>query len=220
MRKIGIFLALLVWFVDAGAQSTRYVTDSLRLEVRTGPSTGYRITRMLESGTAVTVLEESEGYSRVRAPGGSQGWILTRYLMDQPSARNQVASAKAELEKVSTENAELRAALETALSTGDETENARNKLEQDFARVSKELDEIRRTAAATLTIEQQNRELQANVINLERELQLAQQENMSLSDRSDRDWFVTGAGVLLGGMILGLILPRMRWKRRRGWGEI
>jgi SH3 domain protein len=175
---------------------------------------------MLESGTAVTVLEESEGYSRVRAPGGSQGWILTRYLMDQPSARNQVASAKAELEKVSTENAELRAALETALSTGDETENARNKLEQDFARVSKELDEIRRTAAATLTIEQQNRELQANVINLERELQLAQQENMSLSDRSDRDWFVTGAGVLLGGMILGLILPRMRWKRRRGWGEI
>ena len=85
---------------------------------------------------------------------------------------------------------------------------------------SKELAQIRRTAASTLSIEEQNQELQIKVVNLERELQLSQQENMSLSDNSDRDWFITGAGVLIGGMILGLIIPRMRWKKRRGWGEL
>ncbi len=212
--------AAVIWSGGVQAQTTRYVTDSLRLEARTGPSTGYRIVRMLESGTPVTVLEEADGYSRIRAPEGAEAWILTRYLMDEPSARNQLAAAREELETVKAENAELRSAMDTARSQGAQTESARSKLEQDYARVSKELSEIRRTAAATLAIEQQNQELQTKVVNLERELQLAQQENMSLSDRGDRDWFVTGAAVLFGGIVLGLILPRLRWKRRRGWSEL
>lgn len=225
MRRIWLPLAALVWAAvlcagSAQAQTTRYVTDSLPLEARSGPSTGYRIISMLESGTPVTVLEQAGGYSRIRTPEGTVAWILTRYLMDEPSARNQLAAAQEELEAVKAENAELRSALDTARSQGTQTEADRNKVEEDLARVSKELAEIRRTAAATLAIEQQNQELQTQVVKLERELQLAQQENMSLSDRGDRDWFVTGAAVLFGGIVLGLILPRLRGRRRRGWSEL
>jgi len=220
MTRAWILLAALLWAASTHAQTSRYVTDSLRLEVRTGPSTGHRIIRMLESGTPVTVLEDSEGYSRIRAAGGADGWILSRYLMDQPAARNQLAASQAELERIKAEYSELRSALGGARNAGGQTESSGDRLELDYARVSRELADIRRTAAATLAIDQQNRELQVKVVNLERELQLAQQENLSLSDRSDRDWFITGAAVLLGGIVLGLILPRMRWKRRRGWGEI
>ena len=221
MNKPLLFCILMMTATLAHAQSVRYVTDQLRLEARTGPSTSHRITRMLESGTQVTVLEESEGYSRIQLGNDTDAWILTRYLSPEPSARDQVAKAKTESQATLEENAQMKAALEEARSTGSKTQQDRIKLDRDNKRLSKELAQIRRTAASTLSIEQHNQELQIKVVNLERELQIAQQENMSLSDNSDRDWFVTGAGVLFGGIILGLTIPRMRWKKKsRGWGEL
>jgi len=215
-----LVLLVMILSAPASAQTVRYVTDSLKLEARTGPSTSNRIVRMLESGTPVTVLESKDGYSRIQLGGGSDGWILSRYLMNEPSARNALAAAQTSLEKVSTENEQLKAQLTEALSTGQSTEQARDQLEQRSSSLAEELEEIRRTAAATLSINQQNQELQERVVNLERDLQLAQQENQAMSDSEERDWFVTGAGVLFGGMILGLIIPRLRWKKRRGWGEL
>ena len=55
---------------------------------------------------------------------------------------------------------------------------------------------------------------------MQRELQIVQQENQSLADRSNRDWFLLGAGVLVSGVLVGLILPRLRVQRRSRWGEL
>ncbi len=220
MKKYALIVLLLLLGALAQAQTTRYVTDQLRLEARTGPGTGFRIVRMLESGTKVTVVEEKDGYSRIQFGNGSAAWILSRYLNNEPSARNQVASAKSELTTALEENAQLKATLSESQSKGSATEKARGELNQTNRRLTKELTQIRRTAASTLAIEQENQELQVKVVNLERDLQLAQQENMSLSDNSDRDWFVAGSLVLFGGMLLGVLIPRVRWKKRRGWGEL
>jgi len=175
---------------------------------------------MLESGTEVTVLEESQGYSRVRVPAGEEGWILSRYLMEEPAARSQLEGTVAAYERVRKENETLSTELAQVRNQGQSVATARNTLQQQKQRLTAELAEIRRAAASTLAIEQRNQELQVKVVEMERDLQLSRQENATLSDRRDRDWFVAGAGVLLGGMVLGLVLPRMRWKRRRGWSEI
>lgn len=34
---------------------------------------------------------------------------------------------------------------------------------------------------------------------------------------SSRDWFFAGAGVLLAGILVGLIAPRLRRRRRSSW---
>lgn len=214
-----ILLALVLAF-PTSAQTVRYVTDSLKLEARTGPTTSNRIVRMIASGTPVTVLENKDGYSRIQLAGGTEAWILTRYLMDEPSARNALAAARSSLETITKENEQLKSQLAEALSVGQSSQQARDQLEERSTNLAEELKNIRRTAAATLSINRQNQELQERVVNLERDLQLAQQENQAMSDGEERDWFVAGAGVLFGGMILGLIIPRLRWKKRRGWGEL
>lgn len=214
-----ILLALVLAF-PTSAQTVRYVTDSLKLEARTGPTTSNRIVRMIASGTPVTVLENKDGYSRIQLAGGTEAWILTRYLMDEPSARNALAAARSSLETITKENEQLKSQLAEALSVGQSTQQARDQLEERSTNLAEELEDIRRTAAATLSINRQNQELQERVVNIERDLQLAQQENQAMSDSEERDWFVAGAGVLFGGMILGLIIPRLRWKKRRGWGEL
>jgi len=41
--------------------------------------------------------------------------------------------------------------------------------------------------------------------------------NGALSSRSRQNWFIVGAGVLSGGIVIGLIAPSLRRKRRSDW---
>ena len=92
--RTGIFLLLIGFLLPAQAETFRYVTDHLRLAMRSGTSTSNKILKMVPSGERVEILNTTpNGYSRVRTPHGSEGWMLTRHLMDQPAARNRVATA-------------------------------------------------------------------------------------------------------------------------------
>ncbi|NIP89754.1 MAG: TIGR04211 family SH3 domain-containing protein [Gammaproteobacteria bacterium] len=222
VRNIALLclLSLASWHVHA--QSVRYVIDSLKLEARQGPSTSHRISHMLSSGTRVTVLEEDEqtGYSRVALDDGSEVWILTRYLMDEPAARARLTET---LEKYAREREiarDLTNQLDTLGQTVEEIEKNRSTLARDKKLLQAELAQIKQAAADALSIKERNESLKKQVEALSLDLDAAQQTNRVLKERSERDWFIAGAGVLLGGMILGFVIPKIRWKRRRSWGEL
>ena len=78
MKKTAIlFLMLISTTVYA---KTAYVTDELKITLRTGESATHRIARMLPTGEKLTVLSTNEktGYSKVRTTGGAEGFVLTR----------------------------------------------------------------------------------------------------------------------------------------------
>ena len=83
-------LFLLLLLTSAASAQPRYVSDRLEVTLRTGTSTQHSIIRMVPSGARVEVLETdgASGYSRVRAADGTEGWVLTRYLMEEPAARD------------------------------------------------------------------------------------------------------------------------------------
>jgi SH3 domain protein len=48
-----------------------------------------------------------------------------------------------------------------------------------------------------------------------------EQRNLELTNRNKQDWFLIGAGVVVAGVLIGLILPNLRLKRRRStWGSL
>ena len=79
-------LLVLLPIAQAGAQ-TVWVSDQFEVMLRSGPSTSNAIERMLPSGTQLEVLERNAdaGYARVRTNAGTEGWVLSRYLMSEPS---------------------------------------------------------------------------------------------------------------------------------------
>jgi SH3 domain protein len=222
VRKIAVICLLCTLSSYLHAQTVRYVTDSLRLEARQGPSTNHRITNMLSSGTRVTVLEEDaeSGYSRIALDDGTELWILSRFLMDEPAARDQLASAVEKFTREREIARDLASQLETLGQTAGEIEQNRSELAKDKQILQTELAQVKQAAADTLAIQDRNESLNKQLQVLSAELDEAKQRNRSLKERSERDWFLTGAGVLLGGIILGLVVPKIRWKRRRGWGEL
>jgi SH3 domain protein len=199
---------------------TRYVTDRTIVELRRGPSTEYLILRNLEAGEQVDVLEQNEeqGYSRVRvADQGTEGWILTRFLTAEPIARERLAVAERTLtgarERVATLEAQNEQLTRDLAATRTELEQARANHET----ASRELADIRTAAANVVEIRDRNTSLQQRLVQRDQEVEQLTADNARLAGRSNQNWFVVGAAVLLAGIVIGLVAPSLRRKRRSDW---
>jgi SH3 domain protein len=205
---------------ELGAQGqARFVTDRTIVELRRGPSTEYLILRNLEAGERVEVLEENDaGYSRVRvADQGTEGWILTRFLTSEPIARERLAVTERNLsaarERVTGLEAETAALSRELTATRSELEQART----SHGTVSRELADIRSASSNVVEIRDRNTSLQQRVLQLERQVEELTADNERLARRSNQNWFVVGAAVLLAGIVMGLVAPSLRRKRRSDW---
>ena len=200
---------------QAMAQSA-WVSDQFEVTLRTGPSTSNAIELMVSSGTRLEILEQDEesGYTRVRTGGGTEGWVLTRYLMDEPAAREQLQALTSQLTDANAEGESMTSQLGAIRSEYDTATNRIRQLEQENADLQANIDDISQKAANTLAIDRQNQELQQKLTDAEIQVNVLEQEKDQLVSQSNRTWFITGALVLFGGVLLGLILPRMKFQRR------
>jgi SH3 domain protein len=196
-----------------------WVSDQFEVMLRTGPSTDNAIELMIGSGSELEFLEEDpvSGYSRVVTGGGTEGWVLSRYLMDEPAAREQLVTLTQQLNVANAEGTSMGSRLGDIRTEYEAAQRQISALEQDKVDMQVELDKIRRTAANVLAIDEQNMNLQQRLTDVEMTISILEQENESLGSQTTRNWFITGALVLLGGVLLGLILPRMRWSKRSGY---
>jgi SH3 domain protein len=222
VKSISLVVVLFLGLVGSVFAETRYVSDRLEIQMRTGKGTQFRILRMLPSGTPLEVLEvdQENGYSRVRAPGGVEGWVLNRYLMKGQAARDRLADAEKRLAELELENRKLKTSFGDLKQEKTQADDKRGALDKENRKLTQELEEIRRTASSALAIDAENKDLKGRIVAYERQLQTLQQENEGLKDRTARDWFMVGAGVVILGMIIGLIIPRIRWRKKSSWDTL
>ncbi len=214
-RILPIGLLGLLISLTAGAEES-WVSDQFEVMLRTGPSTSNAIERVLRSGTALEVLEtDSEaGYSRVQTTAGTEGWVLTRYLMNEPSAREQLERLTGQLTSATDASSSVTQQLDAVRSEQNSANNRIVVLEREKSSLEKELTEIKRTAANVLAIDKQNKDLRDQLATTEIEVSTLEQTNRQLTGQATRYWFMTGALVLIVGIILGLWLPRIKWQKR------
>jgi SH3 domain protein len=221
---IRIVLLLLSLFAAGQALGeTRYITDQTEITLRRGESTRYKIVQMLPSGTPVEVLSTNSGtgYARVRTRDGTEGYVLARQLLLEPIARDRIAAMEEKL-------AELQQAPDQLAAQLTELKTAHEKLNIDFEDLQRqkeqleaELATIRHASANVVQITQERTELRKAATDLTRQLAGLQQENADLKNQATHRWFLIGAGVVVLGIVIGLILPHLRFRRRRSsWGSL
>lgn len=193
-----------------------WVSDEFEVLLRTGPSTEHAIRLTMKSGTELEVLESDSdsGYSRVRTLGGTEGWVLSRYLMNEPPARQQLERLTSQLTDANTRGTSLGSQLDAIKGQYDDAERQIASLQQSRNALESELKEIKETAANALAIDRQNKDLRQQLTDAEIKVSILEQENEDLGSQKTRNWFLAGALVLLVGIVLGLWLPRVRWQRR------
>jgi len=212
-------LITLIFAASSAVAAPAWVSDEFEITLRSGPSTSNAIQLMVSSGMQLEVLERDgdSGYSRVRTPGGTEGWVLTRYLMNEPSAREQLETLTSDLTNANSRGTSLGSQLTAIKGEYDSANRSIETLEREKAAAEKELVDIRRTAANVLGINEQNKSLLDQLATAQIRADTLEQENHQLSSQTTRYWFMSGGLVLVVGVILGLWLPRIRWQRRSGY---
>lgn len=221
LNKSVLIFALLILFSSMATAKTQYVSDELVINMRSGKDNSYKIIKIIKSGTPLTVLKTSSGYTQVKTPEGVVGWVLSRFLIDTPVAKTLLAKAQQDL-------AEMKEKFDAISSENDKVKNERDSLNsseknllQNKEKLNIELAKLRKIAARPMQLEAENDKLRNELVKIEAEMRLLKQQYQTLEDNSDQEWFMTGAGVLFGGMILGLIFPKLRsGQKKASWNRL
>lgn len=209
-----IFLSSLT--LQASAE-TVYVSDELEVTLRTGPAVKNKITKMLKSGASLEVLQQDpSGYTEVKTLDGKTGWVLKRYLMASPSARSRLDELQEREQALEAQQQEVEMLRNAAI----ENEKSSEEMQASNAQLRTELEKVKRIAADTLTINDKNKALVIALAQAEEKQTVLQVENERLKNNTEQAWFLRGAGVILLGMFLGLLIPMLRFKKKRKWGEV
>ena len=223
---LGVLLVASLLTVPVHAQGNpedqRWVSDNFEITMRNGKSNKQAIIRMLRSGTRLELIETDKeaGYSLVRTSGGTEGWVLSRYLLKNPPAKIVMPEMEARLSTSESKRAELNAELSNVRSERDQLKRQLNSSESSGEGLQKELDDLRRLSASAIQIDTQNKSLRQSLAASQAEVEQLQIENQELASRASREWFIIGALVVIVGMLIGLILPRIRWRKKSSWGDL
>lgn len=203
-------------------KTTQYVTDNLAITMRSGKSNQHRIIRSLDSGTKLRVLETDKTYARVKTDDGSTGWVMKRYLVEEPAARTLLPPIKEKLAKLETKHSELREKYKEITKERNDLAviaSKYEKLETRFNKVSEEASHLHKVASESEQIFQQNQELQRKTTSLEAQRDMLLNELKELRNGNNKLWFLTGAGVIFIGILIGTLLTRNRKSKESSWGS-
>jgi len=204
------------------ASKVRYVNDNLTITMRTGKSNQHRIIRSIDSGTKVWLLESADDYSRIKTDKGDSGWVLSRYLTTQPVARDLLPPLQDKLAKIEAQNKEMTTDLKEITKERNQLKIIAVKYEKlaiDYKKTTEELAQLRDASAKTAQLVQQTETLSREKANLQSQLDYIVQEIHELRNGNNKLWFLTGAGVIFIGIILGALLTRSRKSNDSSWGS-
>ena len=212
--KNGLIAGLigLMMFSTAATAATRYVSDELSINMRRGPGTGYRISELLNAGERLNTLSEANGWTQVRTSDGTTGYVLTRFLSEQPAARTRIASMQEQTEQFKQENEELKQQLEEVRSGSQELTETKSALQSENEDLKQRLQQLRETSADAVRISNENEKFREELLSMRSENERLRHENAALQSR--RDGMKIGALIMIGGIIVGLVLPLFRRKRK------
>ena len=218
IRRTVPLLLLLAVAAPVWAEITHWVRDRIVISVRSAPGTDSQVIRTISSGAGMQLLERSSdgAYARVKLSNGVEGWVATRYLVDKPIAAMRLAEMEKEWRGFKEDNEQLRRELEELRELSGDLEAVR-RLRAENVRLTAEVERFREINAEPLALAAENEQLRKRNLAIDKELQLVRQELQVAKDRSDRDWFLLGAGVLFAGILAGALLPRLRSRRRSSW---
>jgi len=207
-----LFFLVLPLIQDALA-STLYVAPSSEVPLRTGKSNAKKIIAVLADGTQVELLQEEDAWALVRTAGGKEGWILRRYLTENPPPRMQVDSLRKKNQTLREKYQKLKAELEELSATGSDFKKQLTKCIAERDNIKAEYNRLKQDAANVIQTGKMLAETQKKLSQANAQLISLKQKVNNMEANSNVKWFLAGGGVLLAGWLLGLFSGRRRKRK-------
>jgi SH3 domain protein len=208
LGTVGICLILLSTAVLA--ETKHYINDSMKITMRTGPATDRKIIALLNVGQEVEILKAEDEWTMVRLLNGKEGWVISRFITDQTpdsillEALNQNHSAlQAKAASLMEENKTLK---DENNKLGHDL-NTTEKKEKDL---SKDYETLKRESKQFLDLQAKYKESTSKLAEQTQKAEKYEDELTKLLWNKNIKWFLSGAGVLILGFIIGFSTKRQR----------
>lgn len=201
----------------AHAEETQYVSDNSYIPLRTGQSNQHRIRMNLKTGDKLTVMETSEDaqWAHVTTEGGTDGWVQSQYLTRETPIKLQLEYATTKLARVEKQLQELKQQNRELTSSNNELTRNVSSESQSRSEMAAELQKIKTLSADAIALEQRFRELEQKNGVLSTQAEKLTAENTKLRDDQRVDFMLYGVGILLCGVLLAIVVPALKPKKRQ-----
>lgn len=210
LKRMVLIGICLTFFSAAGFAETMYISDKLKVTVRRGPSTEYKILDIAESGDRVEILETGQEWTLVKLANGREGYVTTRYLVSGPTYAirfEQLQVKQKALTQQATalldENTKLRGENKLLKTTLNGTEKSLKKLDGDYQ-------ELKTGSAEFLTLKTKYKKISEQLAEQAKRADKLDKELSKVELNQYIKWFLAGSGVLLVGFIVGFSARRSR----------
>ncbi|WP_245546240.1 TIGR04211 family SH3 domain-containing protein [Marinomonas posidonica] len=194
--------------------ATVYVSDIQFVAIREGQDNSTRaVERGIKSGTPLEVLEQSNGYSKVRTPNGAEGWVADYYLSDDMVTRDHLEELQKRLTTAIQRRNNISNELKESQAQTTSLLEAQSELQQENQALKAQLENVQSIAEKAEIIVSQNDTVTYQIESLKQQADIAKQNSLHLQNNHQQKWFMIGVGTLFGGLLLGAFLPLIRRKK-------
>jgi len=224
-----VLFLLLSFPVRVTHADRRYVSDILIITLRTGQGQEYKVIKTLKTDTPVEVLEETEGYLRVRTDEGEEGWVAKQYISSElPKSviigglKKETSKLNARIEELEKEQTSLLKQFEVATQSHAAKvealeKNASNSKEESsrlkikLAQITEKHNTLIDQSKNVVDLISEQKRLQAKNVNLNTRVEHLQKENTDLRSTRRLQWFLAGGGVFFIGWIAGKVSRKKKY---------
>ena len=221
-QRITMFIFVSLLFnVTAAWAETRYISDQLVVSLREQPQDGSETIVYLKTDTPVEVLEVGEQYIQVKTKNGEVGYIQKSYLTEKIPKATVISRLTRENQGLKERIQELEKQYREAFSEGDEAqkkilselEDARLQIakldkallksETELAERTQAYEALKKNSENIIDITAERDRLRLSHEELTTAVTSLDEERKELLKKETIQWFLTGAGVLFLGWVIG-----------------
>jgi len=217
-----VLLVSLSCFALPAVSETLYVSDQLTVPMRSGASSQHRIVKFISSGSSLSVLGASKDgkYLQVKTSKGKTGWIEKKHVMKQQSARKRIVDMKKKFSDIDKTVVEFETKISDLKQAKSLLEKQYKSIESEKQGIESDYEELKVTASSSIAILRKSKRLQRDLDQALASEAVLEKENRDLQNNIMQEWFLIGGGVSMGSLVLGLLLTRINWRRKRdSWGD-
>jgi SH3 domain protein len=218
-RAVLAMLALLLLATTLSAR-TMYVSDIFEIVVRSekNSESGRNIIKLLPTGTAVEVTNMDDSWATIQLSDGRTGYTLKRYLISRLPYKLLAEQLQGEVEEQRQRLVTLTEQLTALQEEHHRLRESSSGQGSQLTDITKKYEQLRQDATQFLQLKAEYTHLQQ--VHKQNQQQLTELQNSHLVLKKSRNlsWFLSGAGVMLTGWVIGMITERFRGRRKRQSG--
>ena len=211
MRILGVAgICLFLLYTVVLADTKHYINDSMKITMRTGPATDRKIIALLAVGQEVEILKAEDEWTMVRLANGKEGWVISRFLTDQTPDSIILETLKKNYSALQEKAASLMEENKMLKDENGKLSNDLGATQKKEKNLSTDYETLKRESKKFLELQEKYKESTSKLAEQTQKADKYEDELTKLLWNKNIKWFLSGAGVLILGFIIGFSTKRQR----------